>query len=218
MAEFAEKVAYRIGKVKNNKKLEARWSEGIFLGVNWRTGEALIGTKDGVVCSSAIRRINSDLRWSKEDVLAVRGVPWHREPDLEEHTQWEGLRLPPEQHADIAGIPAQGEPQVRRMRLRREDYEEYGYTTGCPGCRALLRGVAPQTHSEPCRRRMEDILKNSEIGQRRKRVADERINQRLAKKAEEEDNRRKKLRTSGEDPQSGNAVPGGELRRRCTRN
>lgn len=73
-----EKVAYRIGKLDTINKLEARWSEGIFLGAQWRTGEALIGTKDGVICSSASHIINSKRRWSKEDALGVRGVPWHR--------------------------------------------------------------------------------------------------------------------------------------------
>lgn len=213
LAEFGEKVACRIGKLDTIKKLDARWSEGIFLGVQWRTGEALIGTREGVLCSSAIRRINSARRWSTEDVLGVRGVPWHREPELEEHTQWEGLRLPQEDQADIARIPVQGETQVRRMRLKKEDYEPHGYTTGCPGCRALLRGVAPQTHSEPCRRRMEDILKESESGQRRKRVADDRINRRLARQVEEDDNKNKKLKISTEEADSSRAGPGGSVQK-----
>lgn len=84
------------------------------------------------------------------------------------------------------------------MRLRREDYAAHGYTIGCPGCRALLRGVAPQTHSEPCRHRMEDILKESEAGQQRKRVADEKIYQRLATQVEEDDKKNKRLKTSVE--------------------
>lgn len=55
LAEFAEKVSYRIGNIDYIKKLEARWNEGIFFGVNWRTGEATTGTKDGILHSSAIR-------------------------------------------------------------------------------------------------------------------------------------------------------------------
>lgn len=105
---FGEKVAYRIGKLDTIKKLDARWSEGIILGVHWRTGEALIETREGVLCNSAIRRINSARMWSKEDVLGIRGVPWHREPELEEHAQWEGLRLLQEYQADIANNSGSG--------------------------------------------------------------------------------------------------------------
>lgn len=158
LAEFAEKVAYRIGKLENIKKLEARWSEDIILSANWRAGEAVIGLKDGFVCSSAILRHMSDLRWPKEDVPA-RGVPWLRKHELEEYDQWEVLRLPQEQPAYIAGIPAQEEPQVRRMRLRREAYECTATLQGIRVVRHCSEGVAPQTadggHGEELRERPE---------------------------------------------------------------
>lgn len=144
LTEFADKVHYRTGKIDHIKKLEPRWSEGIFLGINWRTGEAYAGTKDGVMCSSATRSLTPDRKCSREYVLGVRGVPWHLDPDLAEHMQWEGLRLPSYQAADIAGIPTQIDPRtVRRMRLKRDTWL-YDRMPGMQGIDSEDRRTTPQ--------------------------------------------------------------------------
>ena len=46
----------------------------------------------------------------------------------------------------------------RRMFIRKQDVEEHGYTTRCPGCVSILRGTARQEHTAECRRRMEKEL------------------------------------------------------------
>ena len=43
-----------------------------------------------------------------------------------------------------------------RIMIKKEDLEKYGYSAGCPGCKAILRGTARQGHSEACRSRIED--------------------------------------------------------------
>ena len=43
----------------------------------------------------------------------------------------------------------------------RENLEEFGFTTRCPGCMSLLRGTARQAHTENCRRRIEEELKGT---------------------------------------------------------
>lgn len=172
-------------------------------GFHWYQGRSRV--------QQAIRRINSERRWSKEDVLGVRGVAWHRDLELEEPTQRDGRVLPSGPSADVSGIPAQSDPKIRRMRLRREDFEAHGFTTGCQGCRAIIRHVGPQPHSQPCRRRIEDILKNTEEGQRRTRIADERMNEHLAKRLEEEDKKSNNMKTSDADPKTGSAIPQGGI-------
>ena len=52
------------------------------------------------------------------------------------------------------------EPQIRgtiprRMRFDMDDLEKYGYTVGCPGCRAKNRGEVGVNHSEECRQRID---------------------------------------------------------------
>ena len=55
--EFGEKVHYRYNLKARSKdeKLEVKWSEEFFLGKWWRTGEAVIGTKDGILRAGTIR-------------------------------------------------------------------------------------------------------------------------------------------------------------------
>ena len=45
--------------------------------------------------------------------------------------------------------------QPYAFHTKREDYEKYGYSRGCPGCRALLTGTTKQKHTPQCRQRME---------------------------------------------------------------
>jgi hypothetical protein len=47
-----------------------------------------------------------------------------------------------------------------RFMIRKEDLEKCGYSANCPGCKAILRGTARQGHSESCRRRIEEELKD----------------------------------------------------------
>ena len=47
----------------------------------------------------------------------------------------------------------------RRARLKPEDFEEFGYTVGCPGCDHLrIGGSARRSHNEACRDRTEAEL------------------------------------------------------------
>ena len=39
----------------------------------------------------------------------------------------------------------------KSLHTKKEDYDEHGYTRGCPGCRALLTGTTKQKHTTQCR-------------------------------------------------------------------
>ena len=69
------------------------------------------------------------------------------------------------------------ESKVVRTHLPRADFEQWGLSEGCPGCRYLRPGQ--QAHSEACRRRIEDLLKGDPVGSARLAAADERINRAL---------------------------------------
>ena len=73
------------------------------------------------------------------------------------------------------------ENKVARSYLRRADFERWGLSEGCPGCRYLRTGQGrQQAHSEACRRRIEGLLKGDPSGSTRLAAADERINRALA--------------------------------------
>ena len=55
------------------------------------------------------------------------------------------------------------ENKVARTHLRRADFEHWGLSEGCPGCRCLRIGQErQQAHSEGCWRRIEGLL-NGEV-------------------------------------------------------
>ena len=73
------------------------------------------------------------------------------------------------------------ENKVARTYLRRADFEQWGPSEGCPGCRYLRTGQGrQQAHCEACRKRIEGLLKGDSAGSARRAAADERINRALA--------------------------------------
>ena len=50
----------------------------------------------------------------------------------------------------------------RRMRFDADDFDKYGYTIGCPGCRAKNRGDISVNHSEECRQRIEQEIREDD--------------------------------------------------------
>ena len=65
--------------------------------------------------------------------------------------------------------------RARRVRLEKEDFITHGYTQGCPGCQALREEQPPRKHSEICRQRIEQALRQSEAGRERVERGEERI-------------------------------------------
>ena len=71
LAEFGELEHFLIPKTKDMLgKIEDRWSEGIWLGCDVRSGKHLIGMTDGVFRVSTVRSKTSDTRWSPDRVAS----------------------------------------------------------------------------------------------------------------------------------------------------
>ena len=202
LVEFGEKVHYKVN-VKNlsrEQKLEPRWEEGFFMGVKWRTGESWIGTSAGIVKTSAIRRVGGHRRWDAEGLLGIKGVPWdHVQADVpigEPHVTW----LTPDQLPKPV-VPSDGEPRRRRVYLQKQDFHKYGFTSDCPGCKAIINGGESRPHTETCRSRMEESLKTSDEGKVKMSRAKERLDEQMARIVErnvlqQEENTAKRARVS----------------------
>ena len=78
------------------------------------------------------------------------------------------------------------EEVIRRIYIRKQDLAKYGTTERCPGCRAYLRGGESKNHTEECRARITEAIKNDEQDKSRWERHDMRINERLMKKMEEQ--------------------------------
>ncbi len=82
--------------------------------------------------------------------------------------------------------------KTQRVWVYDDDYKTFGITDDCKKCIHNHRwgyNVSRMIHSEKYRNRMEAALATTEDGQRRLAVAEERMNQKLAKEVEEADAR-----------------------------
>ncbi len=76
------------------------------------------------------------------------------------------VRLPVERAEFTETVQGKNDIARRRFRIRKEDLEKFGYTAGCPGCRAATRGTTAVSQSEECRKRLAEELE---------KVGDERV-------------------------------------------
>ena len=82
--------------------------------------------------------------------------------------------------------PAPTQPPIRNWKIYRRDVQEFGATEGCPGCWAVVRGLGTHAgHTEECRTRMHDLIKETDEGQGRLDRAAERATKQAATDIEE---------------------------------
>ena len=119
-------------------------------------------------------------RWDAGRILEMRATPWSPDGSDNAFDTQVGMERPAEMVPQDPGEVLM-ENKVARTYLRRADFEQWGLSEGCPGCRYLGTGQGrQQAHSEACRKRIEGLLKGDSAGSARLAAADERINRALA--------------------------------------
>ena len=99
-----------------------------------------------------------DERWGAQSIELVKHVPWRTsedDPNVDGEPP-EVIRLTPEEVKIEREIVNN---VLRRVKIRKQDLENHGYTAKCQGCLAMIRGKAQQKHSDACRRRIEEEMK-----------------------------------------------------------
>ena len=61
-------------------KYEVRWQRGVWHGITDRTGETIIGTKDGVIKVPDVRSMEETEAWNQQWFNDIRGMPWEPIP------------------------------------------------------------------------------------------------------------------------------------------
>ena len=169
------------------EKLEVKLGEGFFLGKWWRIGEAVIGTKDGILRAGTIRRVCGHRRWDREGLEQVRGVAWQWDPEQGEVHADLKVRWLMVEEWDRGGVVHGDEgKKVCRLRLRKVDFLSHGFPQGCVGCQASIFGAEARGHSEGCRERMNKAFENTDEGRLRRERHCKRENEALAKHLEKE--------------------------------
>lgn len=191
--EFGEKLMWKTKQKHTMEKINPRWEYGVFVGVQPRTGEVWVATKDGLKKARSVKRIPKEDRWSTDSIDWVKHVPWNRYKG-DENADGE---IPEEKIAeDIASRGSDGRPTVivktrgigpRELQIRKEDAENHGYTRGRAGCSSWFRGLARQPHTESCRRRFGELIKDDarvKNAKKRKEEFEEKALKRQLKKKE----------------------------------
>ena len=140
--------------------METEWDTGYFVGMNSRTLEQLIAKGSGVFSTTALRLDQDDKAYGPEILQDVKILHL----DYVMH----GAKSTPAEvrgHTAASSIPNPAAAPVmpRRIRLRQEDFVEYGYTAGCPGCESIQLGSnVRREHNEECRSSMEEELSKTD--------------------------------------------------------
>ena len=92
----------------------------------------------------------------------------------------------PHTAATSTSNPAATSMMPRRIRLRQEDFIEYGYTVGCPGCESIqLESNVRRRLNEECRARMEEKMFKTDRGKEIMGRAKGRIDEKVAQMGEQ---------------------------------
>ena len=210
---FGEKVLARRVTTELMNRMNPRYQFGIWLGMRNNSAECFIGKADGVFRAREIRRLEPQDRWDTRAIHSVIGVPWRMTDG-----RWTVDR--PEVQVDPIPIlpPPFNGVRVQRERITKQDIDEFGATIGCPGCNAIKDNKRAQAHSDRCRKRIEESLRNTPHGAERLDRRDEVITEALAEEVRRGEQRKKKgdrtttavpgTRSTAPEPMAASATPG----------
>ena len=135
-------------------KAEARWKDGVFLGIRLESGEKLVGTPEREFRVRSLRRKLESERWDSKQHDVLTCLPWKPYANSDEDTI---LMKPP--IPSTAVLPADAAKPIRRdeervprsFTIQKRDLMNYGYSPGCPGCYAAAndRRYKPHTSFRP---------------------------------------------------------------------
>jgi hypothetical protein len=181
LAEFGEIMHFKIPHTKLNPgKFEDAWADGVWLGVDLRSGENFIGTNVGVFRVATVRRKPEDQRWSVARIAAITGCPRQPVPgQAARRSPAYSRKFELSKPTDETFVPQPpAENRVRTWKIYQHDVHAHGPTEGCAGCTAVMRGSTYKAgHTAECRRRMQDLIMTDDVGRARVERAHDRIDQ-----------------------------------------
>ena len=149
---WSEKVFY-LEPSKRKVQVEAKWHEGIFLGIKDESEIAVVGAPHGIVFARSIRRVSKEDSGDGMLFNTIRGAPGELQPRAEggvvNRLQLDVQAAIPERQAPP---PTVGEQLPRRVHIRRSvELTRYGYTDRCIGSQHARLGLKPADQNEECR-------------------------------------------------------------------
>ena len=172
------------------------WDDGVYLGVRGKSGELIVGNRNGVWKTRTIRRKPSEDRWTQRAAELVVGVPW-RTSDDDPKIDGERREVTVLEPVQKELLRSEGSrPVPRSVYISKADLETHGYTRGCIGCRSIFKGGSRQGHSAACRARMEASVRGSDKFEK----SQQRVNEFLEKAIIESEHETKRRRLGAKEP------------------
>ena len=156
VVEFGEVVLFRISN-QNLRKLEDRWSCGVWLGKSLSNDEHFVATANGIQRCRSVRRRVEAKRFDPTFVLRMVGTPWQPRGTPERTPDAPGRPLPA---GRLEGVV----PKPRGVYITVERQIKHGRTPGCPGCDTSY-GDAPVKHNATCRARFEKLCREPVVAE-----------------------------------------------------
>ena len=110
--------------------------------------------QSGAVKACAVRRRVIAERWDKHAIARFNATPGNPGGAASD----DAPGAPDDQHEDDEPPTEEEEEEEkhRYLRLRKKDFERYGYSDECAGCARMRRGAKPPyRHNQDCRRKLE---------------------------------------------------------------
>ena len=121
-----------------------------------RSDEVVLADPEGnIIKAYQIRRKPEGQRWCADRVIGIKATTVQPTPGSNDLRIRTSINIERDTETKVqAPVPRGEERAPHRVRLMKYDFIQFGYTTGCPGCRALTQGRPAENHTEPCRSRM----------------------------------------------------------------
>ena len=170
-------------------KLDSRWSPGVIVGFSNNSHAYWVHNDDGARLCRSVKRLPTADQWKKEELEKISTT----RRSLHRPRGARPVELPDAPHrADDGGAVVERRRRAaRRFDIKQKDLDPtmggIGWTEGCVACsRARRYGWKDRAsdHSDGCRTRVEDLLKQSESGKRRLELAQRRFDRRADEDAE----------------------------------
>ena len=140
---FGERAQF---KVLTDDKYEDRWVPGVYVGKLVETDEFIFLTDLGVGKSRTVKQYANDAdKYNLSFLSTAKGLPWATSA-----SEVDGLVQKGGKDFLVGGA------SIRRMYITEQMLKQFGRTDGCPRCENF-----GATHSEECRRRLEEKTKAS---------------------------------------------------------
>ena len=143
---------------KNGSRLNDIWHEALFLGVQDRSDEVVVGTRDGAFKARRVRRLDPVQRRDAALAREMRGLPWDPVPGVPNDDGEVPILIvrvaaaPVATSGELPPVVVPVVPAERGLYVRKADITAYGPSPNCQGCVELVLDTKRAfAHSPECR-------------------------------------------------------------------